>query len=118
MFRLYFSPSGRIRRSTWWLHCVLIRSLIQTLLIWLAQFVLVAPLPDFFLLVVFAVLVFGVVGLVWSFFAMTSKRLHDGGSSGWLSLLVLIPVLGGLILLCMAGFSEGTDGPNRYGDAV
>ena len=30
------------------------------------------------------------------------RRLHDGNNSGWLALLILIPSLGGLIMLVMA----------------
>jgi len=46
--------------------------------------------------------------------AVTVRRLHDQGKSGWLILLVLIPYIGGLIMLVMA-FIPGTDGENEYG---
>lgn len=46
--------------------------------------------------------------------AVSVRRLHDQDRSGWLLLLVLVPVLGWFALfvfMCL----EGTRGPNRYG---
>jgi uncharacterized membrane protein YhaH (DUF805 family)/Tfp pilus assembly protein PilE len=43
-------------------------------------------------------------------FMLTIQRCHDFNTSGWLSLLVLIP-LANLVFW----FIPGTDGPNRYG---
>lgn len=43
-------------------------------------------------------------------FMLTIQRCHDFNASGWLSLLVLVP-LANLIFL----FIPGTDGPNRFG---
>ena len=46
--------------------------------------------------------------------AVSIRRLHDLGRSGWYFLLILIPLIGGIILLiwfCM----RGTVGPNQYG---
>lgn len=45
----------------------------------------------------------------------TVTRLHDQGRSAvWLLFLVL-PVIGWLVLLVLAGFVPGNRGPNRYG---
>ncbi|WP_088329397.1 DUF805 domain-containing protein [Lacimicrobium sp. SS2-24] len=46
--------------------------------------------------------------------AVTVRRLHDSGRSGWWFLLVFIPVLGGLILLVMMLF-DSQPGDNAYG---
>ena len=46
--------------------------------------------------------------------AVSIRRLHDLGRSGWYFLLILIPLIGTIILLiwfCM----RGTVGPNQYG---
>ncbi|KUR75421.1 DUF805 domain-containing protein [Novosphingobium sp. FSW06-99] len=60
--------------------------------------------------------VYGVVFLasLVPFLAVSARRLHDQDRSGWLLLLVLIPLLGwfALTVLCLL---EGTTGPNRYG---
>ena len=47
--------------------------------------------------------------------AVIVRRLHDVNKSGWFYFISLIPLIGGiwlLILLC----TEGTQGPNQYGE--
>ena len=44
--------------------------------------------------------------------AVTVRRLHDAGYSGWLVLLALVPWLGGLILLI---FTVLPAAPTGYG---
>jgi uncharacterized membrane protein YhaH (DUF805 family) len=46
--------------------------------------------------------------------AVTVRRLHDADKSGWLLLLSLIPVIGGLILLFFY-VQPSTPGTNRFG---
>ena len=43
--------------------------------------------------------------------AVTSRRLHDLGYSGWLALATVVPVIGLVI-----GLPRGTVGSNDYGD--
>jgi uncharacterized membrane protein YhaH (DUF805 family) len=51
--------------------------------------------------------------------ALTVRRLHDSGKSGWFILLYFVPVVGGLImiiLLCLESeYGENKWGPNPYG---
>jgi uncharacterized membrane protein YhaH (DUF805 family) len=42
------------------------------------------------------------------------RRMHDQDKSGWLILLGLIPIVGGIVLLVLACLA-GTPGPNKYG---
>ncbi|WP_219834004.1 DUF805 domain-containing protein [Paenibacillus sp. R14(2021)] len=46
--------------------------------------------------------------------AVMVRRLHDTGRSGWWYLLVLIPFVGGIILLVFA-CQDSDPGSNRYG---
>ncbi|WP_243953195.1 DUF805 domain-containing protein [Methylobacterium sp. J-067] len=46
-------------------------------------------------------------------YAVTARRLHDTDRSGWMILLVLIPLVG-LVLVVFACL-RGTPGPNHYG---
>lgn len=46
--------------------------------------------------------------------AVTVRRLHDTGRSGWWFLIGFIPLLGGLILLYFA-ISDSQPGTNQYG---
>lgn len=45
---------------------------------------------------------------------ITARRLHDVGKSGWLQLIALIPVIGGLIVLFFC-LPEGNKEENQYG---
>lgn len=47
-------------------------------------------------------------------FAVSIRRLHDVGKSGWFSLIVLVPVLG-LIWLIILFCADGVEGDNKYG---
>jgi len=52
---------------------------------------------------------------VYAGVCLYSKRLHDMGRSGWLQLIVLIPVLGWLVLLYF--MLQEPKEPNRFGAA-
>jgi uncharacterized membrane protein YhaH (DUF805 family) len=60
-----------------------------------------------------AIAVYGLVALVPSL-ACGVRRLHDIGMSGWLLLISLVPVLGGLVLLVLL-VMDSNPGPNQYG---
>jgi uncharacterized membrane protein YhaH (DUF805 family) len=47
----------------------------------------------------------------------TVTRLHDQDKSAVWLLFLLLPLIGWLVLLVVAGFLPGTRGPNRYGPA-
>ncbi len=47
--------------------------------------------------------------------AVYAKRWHDRDKSGWWTLIVLVPFIGGIWLLVECGFLQGTPGPNKYG---
>ncbi|MGD8783413.1 MAG: DUF805 domain-containing protein [Thioalkalispiraceae bacterium] len=51
-----------------------------------------------------------IVQLVF-YFMFAIQRAHDMNSSGWLSLILLIPLIGFLVFM----FVPGTQGPNRFG---
>lgn len=47
--------------------------------------------------------------------AVAVRRLHDVGKSGWFFLIALIPLVGAIWLLVLF-CTEGTPGPNEYGE--
>lgn len=59
----------------------------------------------------------GIVGLAMLYFAFAvyAKRWHDRDKSGWWSLIVLVPVIGGIWMLVECGILPGTQGANRFG---
>jgi uncharacterized membrane protein YhaH (DUF805 family) len=52
---------------------------------------------------------------LWPTLAIYTKRWHDRNKSGWWSLILLIPFIGGIWMLVELGFLRGTEGPNNYG---
>ena len=55
------------------------------------------------------------LALIYPQIVLYAKRWHDRNKSGWWSLIVLVPIIGGLWLLIECGFLKGTDGDNQYG---
>ena len=56
----------------------------------------------------------GVLALFVPTIAVACRRLHDTDRSGWMQLIVLIPLVGFIILIVFL-CQRGTDGPNRFG---
>ena len=108
-FNNYATFSGRATRAEYW---------------W---FYLFSTIGSYGLLIIFGILagVSGAVELLWigyvaSIFvfgipllALCSRRLHDGGKSGWLFLLGLVPFGGIFVLVWWC--QKGNAGPNKYG---
>ncbi len=117
---LYLSFSGRISRRTYWLKGVLplvIISFVLNLLV--GGLAAIGGRDGGGILAALAGLVAFVVGiaLIWPALAISFKRWHDRGKSGWWILIGLVPIIGGLWVLIECGFLAGTPGPNQYGPA-
>ncbi|MES2958130.1 MAG: DUF805 domain-containing protein [Pseudomonadota bacterium] len=104
---LLLQLDGRIARRTWWLWGVAM------------------PLGlALYLTVVLRVAGFSARGtdiainlfLFWPALAVSVKRWHDRGKSGWWVLVAAIPFVGWLWLLIENGFLRGDAGPNRFGE--
>lgn len=108
--RLYFSPEGRITRSTYWLY------------FYLPLFVLsiIAAGLDYAMGTFNETWGFGVFGgtisvlCIYPFAVACIKRLHDRGHPGWIYILLLVPLVN-LWPAIEIGFLRGTVGPNDYG---
>jgi uncharacterized membrane protein YhaH (DUF805 family) len=115
--RHYADFSGRARRREYWMFAlftvisVIPYSILMALLVQIARAMsvpldmevapLITALPFYALLML--------PGL-----AVAVRRLHDTGKSGWMLLVALIPIVGGIwlfILMC----TEGERGDNRFG---
>ena len=119
---LYFNPTGRVSRCTWWLHYVVISHFAPFAIAMVITFVtfIIGPLVGFepatsYLGGLNIGVILMIVGFVWFYFSFTIKRLHDQDRSAWWMLLPLIPLIGGIILLILAAFWPGTKDINRYG---
>ncbi len=141
---LYFNPSGRINRSTYWLFGVLLLSvgwwvIYSLLFVFFLISIGLSGLDDLsdieYILAnaVIFVLIFVIALLMnfWNFYAIVVKRLHDRNKSAWWVLFwYLIALLGLPLTLGIAtlavwiwalielGFLEGGLGTNSYGYAT
>lgn len=128
---LFLGYSGRIGRLTYWLASFALAG-IQFAAIWglmvlshgtLAQLAAlnegtraVPPqmIADFFQHVMLPIMIVAAIFL-WPQYALITKRWHDRGKSGWWSLIMFVPIIGGLWALIELGFLPGDDGANAYG---
>jgi uncharacterized membrane protein YhaH (DUF805 family) len=94
--QFYFSPSGRISRSQYWLRFVVPYFVIYFLL------EIAAGMTDdaSTMHTVFAVIlgIFGLVAL-WPTIAILVKRIHDRNKPGWLCLILYVPTTLFIVLL-------------------
>ncbi|HLM61496.1 MAG TPA: DUF805 domain-containing protein [Pyrinomonadaceae bacterium] len=106
----YADFSGRARRKEYW-YFVLFNVLISIVLAFADAAIGIKTADGDNL---------GLIGGLYSLavlipgIAVTVRRLHDTGRSGWYVLLGLIPCIGGIILLVFA-VEEGHQGENEYG---
>jgi uncharacterized membrane protein YhaH (DUF805 family) len=116
----YFTFQGRAARAEFWwfgLFIFIILAVVYSIAGWLA----VATMSDGSMSIVgdLAIAVAALIVLVFFIpgIAVTVRRLHDLGYSGWWYLAQLIPVVGGIISIIMfIGFlMRGNVGTNRFG---
>jgi uncharacterized membrane protein YhaH (DUF805 family) len=126
---LYLSFEGRINRQPFWLGL-----LAMVVVIWILEFIIFSMFggsammsidannPDAAAAMTTAMsgmmVPFSILFLVflWPTLAVYTKRWHDRDKSGWWSLIMFVPIIGGLWFLIECGFLRGTDGPNRFGN--
>lgn len=125
---LFLSFKGRINRAKWWLG-LLILFVVQMVLWFVLSSVfgasmmmemdpndpaaMQAAMEQFSAMMVPAGILMLV--LLYPSLALYTKRWHDRNKSGWWSLIMLVPIVGGIWMLVELGVLRGTDGDNRYG---
>ena len=109
---LLFKFDGRINRAKFWAGTVLVWGIYA---LWAIAVVAAINVSST------AGVVLGFLGImvwvlaIWSGLAISIKRWHDRGKSGWWIFIAFIPLIGGLWALIETGFLEGDLGPNEYG---
>ena len=110
---ILFSFQGRINRAKWWLGAILGG------VIGAVPYVAGAIMSDGFQrlnAVSIALIVIGVLIMIWTGLAAGVKRCHDRGKSGWWMLLALIPFIGSIWMFIELGILEGQSEPNQWGE--
>lgn len=117
-YRRYFDFAGRSRRKEYWMFA-LFTFLVSLAWVVVANIVAASGLrgpaniePG----ALVATLLLGLWGLlsIIPTFAVTVRRLHDTGRSGFWILIGFVPIVGALVLLYFY-LIEGTRGANRFG---
>lgn len=109
----YSDFNGRARRKEYWMFQLIVG------LIFLAAMIVIGGLAaatssTTLFYVMMAVLMIGGLALMVPSWAVTARRLHDTGKSGWLQLISLIPYVGIIVVWVLCAL-EGNPGPNQYG---
>lgn len=109
VLRKYAQFSGRARRKEYW-YFILFNNIIM-----FGFPILASTINDDVLKVVAVIDAVYCLAVFIPSIAVTVRRLHDSNNSGWWTLLILIPYIGGLILIifCVLPSYSGT---NKYGD--
>jgi uncharacterized membrane protein YhaH (DUF805 family) len=109
---LLFSFRGRLNRQPFWIATLILDLCVVATVFAVNQWIYGDFFSDDFRAgQIVAILVFG-----WPSLAITVKRFHDRDKSGWWSLILLIPFIGGIWWFVDLGCLRGTAGPNRFGD--
>lgn len=103
-FNKYAEFSGRARRSEYW-YFYLFATLVGVVLSILGG--------EVSFIFTIAYIIFS-LGTMIPFLAVTVRRLHDTGRSGWYLLIGFIPLIGAILLIYWLA-TEGDVGPNEYG---
>ena len=105
----YAGFSGRARRKEYWMFALFNMIFIIVAMILdniLGLTVGELPYGVFYFLYALAVLIPGL--------AVSVRRLHDVGKSGWMILIALIPIVGAIWLLVLM-VTDSNPGENQYG---
>lgn len=110
-FQQYVGFSGRASRSEYWFFYLsfVVAAMGMLVLTVVSAFVLDALAGLMGMLTMVTYLAFFLPTL-----SVTVRRLHDLGKSGWMFLVVFIPIVGGILLLVWF-VSDGQPHDNAYG---
>lgn len=108
-FKKFADFSGRASRSEFWYFYLFV------ILVYFAGIILGFLIPFFFAIVIIAAIILVVPSL-----AVTARRLHDTGKSGWWQLTAFIPYVGIIasIVLIVIWCTEGEKKKNKYGKPI
>jgi len=108
-----YTTEGRLGRLRYLAYSFGLSFLIQMIATITGAISVVLPQEIGAILAMIILIVAYIMLIVTSIFIMI-KRLHDVNRSGWLLLLLLVPLINIILGLYML-FAPGTDGPNNFG---
>lgn len=103
-FSKYVTFSGRARRSEFWWFTLF------TVILYIIAGIIDRAIGNSVLTIIVG------LGLLLPSLAVTARRLHDTGRSGWWILIGLIPLIGAIVLLVFE-CQDSQPGANSYGSS-
>ncbi|WP_076414583.1 DUF805 domain-containing protein [Shewanella sp. UCD-KL12] len=97
----YADFTGRARRKEFWMY----------ILFYMIFYVLAAVIDGILGTMIFSLIL--ALGLFIPSIAISARRLHDTGRSGWWQLIGLVPLIGAIVLLIF--YIQDSIGENEYG---
>jgi uncharacterized membrane protein YhaH (DUF805 family) len=115
VFENYANFRGRARRSEYWYFRL--ASTIIFLLFVVLGFIIYAATDNgpLALGLAYGLLMLYALGTLVPSLAVSVRRIHDIGKSGWTILVAMIPLVGPIWILVLL-FTEGDSGENYYGN--
>lgn len=111
-FKQYADFGGRARRAEFWNFQAFY--LVASLVLMYPYLTASAKSEsDSFSIAILPIAIFVVLSII-PHLAVTIRRLHDTGRSGWWYFISLIPYVGGIVLLVISVF-DSEEGANRWG---
>lgn len=115
----YADFEGRARRQEYWMFTLFNFAITFGIMVVIGGIAMATSSRPLLILAVVLVGIYSLAVIVPSL-AVTTRRLHDTGRSGWwqlLNLLGIIPFVGwiGSIVVLVFCALEGNQGPNQYG---
>ena len=112
-FRNYFNFSGRSTRSEYW-YIFLIFCLVGVAFTFILVAEVLLDVPDSFGVATIAMMMGIGAAMLIPMYAVTVRRLHDAGQSGWMMLLLLIPLIGTVTIFVFT-LMESQPNANQWG---
>jgi uncharacterized membrane protein YhaH (DUF805 family) len=113
---ILFSTHGRLRRRDFWLWFVIKTIAIPVLAVAIVGLIMLMKLDkDTEMVASVFVMALACGAYAVSNLALISKRWHDRNKTGWLYLVLFVPVIGWLWTFIECGLLDGTPGRNHYG---
>jgi uncharacterized membrane protein YhaH (DUF805 family) len=109
VLRNYVTFDGRARRKEYWMA-----SLVHICILFGLQILEYLTATTLLASVFFIAYCVYAVATFLPFLAVSMRRLHDTGKSGWWLLILFIPLIGSIIFLIFT-VREGDEGSNTYG---